>query len=75
MKFLYKTKYKNGITHPWHVCLIATRKWCLDYHPHTRACKYGLYWNKQLQDGGLYLALNIPFLGDFALWRSSNIEG
>ena len=53
--------------------IIATRKWSLSWHPHTKECRYGWYHNKTLLGGGLWMALNLPILGDFALWK--NWEG
>lgn len=73
MKLLVKSVYANGNTYFFNRELIATRKWSLSWHPHTKACRYGWYHNKTLLGGGLWMALNLPILGDFALWK--NWEG
>ena len=49
--------------------IIAARKgWALQWRKHTKACRYGLYTNLRTH-GGLVVALNLPLLGDFSLWR------
>lgn len=40
--------------------------WSLQWHPHTKACRYGWYYNPNRT--GLTVSLNLPILGDFSLW-------
>lgn len=68
MKFLVRSTYADGKTYFWNRELIVTRKWSLSWHPHVSACRYGWYSNPQVRYGGLRAALNLPLLGDFALW-------
>lgn len=68
MKFMTQTVYDGGGTHPLHWRLASTKRWSLDWHPHTKECRYGWYHNSS-GNGGLWMQLNIPLLGDFGLWR------
>ena len=69
MKILTRSIYDGGRTYPLHLELISTKRWSLSWHPHTSACKYGWYHNRTLTGGGLWMAMNLPILGDFALWQ------
>lgn len=70
IKLLQRTIYADGATLPYHWTLLATKRWALDWHPHVKVCRYGLYRNFRVwNSGGLCLALNLPLLGDFSFWR------
>ena len=54
----------------WNVVGWVGRKssWTLSWHKHVKSCRYGLYTNLRCR-GGLVACLNLPILGDWAVWR------
>lgn len=72
MTFLTKTVYANGNTYFLNRELMSCKSWSLSWKPHVKECRYGWYHNRTLNSGGLWMALNIPILGDFALWKHWN---
>lgn len=68
MTILTRTTYADGRKYWLSWTLISTKWWSLDWHPHTKGCKYGWYHNKTLS-GGLWMNLNLPLFGDFSLWK------
>lgn len=58
----------DGLPAKWCWIIAARKGWALQWHKHTKACRYGLYTNLRTH-GGLVVALNLPLLGDFSLWR------
>lgn len=58
----------DGLPAKWCWIIAARKGWSIQWHKHTKACRYGLYTNLRTH-GGLVAALNLPLLGDFSLWR------